>query len=400
MMASRPKGIGGWRRSGGVIGALIVTVALCAEPAEARTCTKEEIGVLIDNGSADLKRTNDRLAPRIDARLKELQKARGWSDQQRDEQVADLMSDATTKLLDREMNALITQLEVLGGDESPLPLCERVVELRQVLLRMQEIAEEKSRHVMARLDSALTGSRTAAAPPTSSASPSVPSPGSAPNTGSITRTGPGAWDTQTRPAPAPTPGPPTRLGPERRDATAPLASAPVPRAELPSAVLPQQETYSVQEIAAAGQGFFGTITSGLTGAFDYAFQKMGRPSGYVLGNEGGGAFLAGVRYGKGELHIKGMPPRTVYWRGPTIGYDVGAAGSKLMVLVYNVRSPAEIYESFVGVDGSAYLVGGVGLTFLTNGRKVMAPIRTGLGLRLGANIGYLKFSENASWNPF
>ena len=159
-------------------------------------------------------------------------------------------------------------------------------------------------------------------------------------------------------------------------------------------------SYSREEIFAAGGGFFGKSSSGLAGVLDFAFQKAGRPSGYILGDEGGGAFLAGVRYGEGLLHLKGQPPEKVYWRGPSLGYDIGAAGSRLMVLVYNVRDPEEVFASFGGVDGSAYSVGGVGVTFLTNGKRAMAPIRSGLGLRFGANIGYLKFSHKPSWNPF
>jgi hypothetical protein len=159
-------------------------------------------------------------------------------------------------------------------------------------------------------------------------------------------------------------------------------------------------TFAREEVFAAGQGFFGKISSGLASVLDFAFQKAGRPSGYILGDEGGGAFLAGVRYGQGQLHLKGRSPQTVYWRGPSIGYDIGAAGSRLMVLVYNVRDPEELFANFGGVDGSAYFVGGVGVTFLTNGKKAMAPIRSGIGLRFGANIGYLKFSHRPSWNPF
>ena len=159
-------------------------------------------------------------------------------------------------------------------------------------------------------------------------------------------------------------------------------------------------TYSRDEVFSAGQGFFGKISSGLASVLDFAFQQAGQPSGYILGDEGGGAFLAGVRYGQGQLHLKGRPPQLVYWRGPSIGYDVGAAGSRLMVLVYNIRDPEEVFANFGGVDGSAYFVGGVGVTFLTNGKKAMAPIRSGIGLRFGANIGYLRFSHKPSWNPF
>ena len=133
---------------------------------------------------------------------------------------------------------------------------------------------------------------------------------------------------------------------------------------------------------------------------NYTFQRAGQPNGYILGSEGGGAFIAGLRYGKGTLHLKNGVRQRIYWRGPSLGYDFGAEGSRTMFLVYNVRTDADAMGRFTGVDGSAYLVGGVGITFLRSGDVVMAPIRTGLGLRLGANIVYLKFSRTAGWNPF
>jgi hypothetical protein len=130
------------------------------------------------------------------------------------------------------------------------------------------------------------------------------------------------------------------------------------------------------------------------------FQKQGRPNGYILGQEAGGAFVAGLRYGEGVLYTKDAGSRRVYWQGPSIGYDAGAEGSKVMMLVYNLRDPEEIYQRFGGVDGSAYLVGGVGVTFQKNDHVVIAPIRSGVGLRFGANIGYLKYTRSPTWNPF
>jgi len=159
-------------------------------------------------------------------------------------------------------------------------------------------------------------------------------------------------------------------------------------------------TYSSNEIINAGHKFFGTITQGLAGVIEYAFQQQGRPNGYILGQDAGGAFIAGVRYGEGILHTKDAGAHRVYWQGPSIGYDAGGDGSKVMVLVYNLRDPTDIYRRFGGIDGSAYVVGGVGLTFLKNGDIVTAPIRTGVGLRLGANIGYLKYTRAPTWNPF
>ncbi len=159
-------------------------------------------------------------------------------------------------------------------------------------------------------------------------------------------------------------------------------------------------TYSDDEILNAGHRFFGKITKGLAKVIAHVFKKSGRPNAYILGEEGGGALIAGLRYGEGTVYTKAGDKRRIYWQGPSIGYDFGAEGAKTMILVYNLRNINEIYQRFGGVDGSAYLVGGVGVTFQKRGRVVMAPIRTGIGLRLGANIGYLKYTRRPTWNPF
>jgi hypothetical protein len=161
-----------------------------------------------------------------------------------------------------------------------------------------------------------------------------------------------------------------------------------------------EKTFSRNEIVDAGHRFFGVITQGLATVIEHAFERQGRPNGYILGQDAGGAFIAGLRYGEGVLYTKDAGAYKVFWQGPSIGYDAGGDGSKVMVLVYNLRDPSDIYRRFAGVDGSAYMVGGVGLTFQKNGDLVTAPIRTGVGLRLGANIGYLKYTRVPTWNPF
>ncbi len=163
---------------------------------------------------------------------------------------------------------------------------------------------------------------------------------------------------------------------------------------------PADGTFSMREINEAGHQFFGSISQGLASVIEHAFRKKGRPNGYILGEDVGGAFVAGLRYGEGRLYTKDAGTHKVYWQGPSVGYDAGAEGSKVMVLVYNMRDPSEMYNRFAGVDGSAYVVGGVGLTFLSNNDVVLAPIRSGIGLRLGANIGYLKYTRRPTWNPF
>jgi hypothetical protein len=159
-------------------------------------------------------------------------------------------------------------------------------------------------------------------------------------------------------------------------------------------------TYSSEEIVDAGHRFFGGVSKELAKVVEYAFSKQGRPNGYILGEEAGGAVIAGLRYGEGRLYTKSFGVHRIYWQGPSLGYDFGAEGSKTLILVYNLGDVNQIYNRFAGVDGSAYLVGGAGVTFQTYDDVVLAPIRSGVGLRLGANVGYLKYTRTPTWNPF
>jgi hypothetical protein len=163
---------------------------------------------------------------------------------------------------------------------------------------------------------------------------------------------------------------------------------------------PPSDGYSQNEIIDAGGRFFGSVSKGLASVVEYTFQKSGRPNGYILGEDAGGAFVAGLRYGRGKLYTKDAGSFPIYWQGPSIGYDFGGEGSKTMVLVYNLRDPGQIFDRYAGVQGSAYIVGGVGVQFLSHGNVTLAPIRSGIGLRLGANIGYLKYTPSPTWNPF
>jgi len=161
-----------------------------------------------------------------------------------------------------------------------------------------------------------------------------------------------------------------------------------------------RSTYSEDEILRTGHKFFGSVSKGLASVVEYAFQQAGRPNGYILGEDAGGAFVAGLRYGEGTLYMRDGYTRRVYWQGPSLGYDFGAEGSKTMVLVYNLRHPDELFARYGGVQGSAYLVGGVGIQFQKRDNVTLAPIRSGLGVRLGANVGYLKYTRRPTWNPF
>lgn len=157
--------------------------------------------------------------------------------------------------------------------------------------------------------------------------------------------------------------------------------------------------YEQNEIVSAGHSFFGAVSKGLASAVEYAFKSQGRPNGYILGEDAGGAFVVGLRYGEGKLFTKDAGVHKVYWQGPSLGYDAGAEGSKTMVLVYNMYEPGDLYHRFAGAEGSAYLVGGVSVQFQTYGHVTLAVIRSGVGVRLGANVGYSKYSRSPTWNP-
>ncbi len=185
---------------------------------------------------------------------------------------------------------------------------------------------------------------------------------------------------------------------------APVQQAPVQQAPMQQAPPPQRapapSTYGPDELVGAGHKFFGNVSRGLASIIERAVSQWGLPNGYVLGEEGSGAFVAGLRYGEGTLYTKNAGDLRVYWQGPSVGFDWGGDGARTMTLVYNLPSTNAIYQRFAGVDGSAYIVGGFGMTALTANGIVLVPIRSGIGLRLGANIGYLKFTPRATWNPF
>lgn len=160
------------------------------------------------------------------------------------------------------------------------------------------------------------------------------------------------------------------------------------------------ETYTREETLAAAEKFFGGTTQGLAKAVEKAFSELGAPNAYIAGSEGSGAFVVGLRYGEGQLFYKGGGSTPVYWQGPSVGWDFGGNASKVFTLVYNLHWTRDIYQKFPGIDGSLYVVAGVGLNYLRSGDITVAPIRTGVGLRAGANVGYLTFTRKQSWNPF
>ncbi len=159
-------------------------------------------------------------------------------------------------------------------------------------------------------------------------------------------------------------------------------------------------TFSTEEIMSQGHEFFGKASRSFAKAVEFAFQKQGRPTAYIVGEEGSGAFIGGLRYGEGTIYYKDGTKQKIFWQGPSIGWDFGGNGSRSLTLVYNSQSPEDLFARFGGVEGSAYLIGGIGVNFQKHDDIVLAPIRTGVGARLGANIGYVKYSAKPTWNPF
>jgi hypothetical protein len=158
--------------------------------------------------------------------------------------------------------------------------------------------------------------------------------------------------------------------------------------------------YSSGEIVANGHRFFGSVSRGLADIVEEATRRWGKPNGYVLGQEASGAFIGGLRYGEGIMYTRNAGDLKVFWQGPSLGLDAGADGDRTMMLVYNLPSKEAIFRRYGGLDGSAYLVGGFGMTALVNEDVYVVPIRSGIGARLGLNVSYLKFTPSSTWNPF
>jgi hypothetical protein len=172
---------------------------------------------------------------------------------------------------------------------------------------------------------------------------------------------------------------------------------------LPFAPAPasaQSGTYTADEVILEGNAFFGGVTEGLASIVERAVGQYGLPNGYILGQEGSGAFFGGLRYGEGALHTKNAGQHAIFWQGPSIGPDIGGSGDRVMMLVYNLPDLSAMYQRFIGIAGTAHVVAGFGMTVLGRDGIFVVPIVSGVGARLGINIGYLKFTGQPTWNPF
>jgi hypothetical protein len=358
--------------------------------AHAASCTAEQFAAAVDKSGAQLRAFNGEALPKLQAKLKQLKDKKGWDE----EKALGAVRDDRTGKFDEQAEDLIVKIDQLGRPpEKGEPDCAKLAELEAAGLELLAVMKAKSTYTLAKLDGELAGGgkqataepkvaepKTAAPDPTSAADSTPPKP--------VAKATAQKWATQTKPHPA------TRV-----ESDVPTME-PGPTVAMLEPLGPEEAGYNIDEIREISRGFFGTISTELGSVLEYAFSSAGRPDGYVLGTEGGGAFLAGLRYGSGKLYMRAGGSSDIYWHGPSIGTDIGASGSRTMFLIYRVHAPEALYRQFTGIDGSAYFIGGVGITFLKGGPVTMAPIRTGLGFRIGANIGYIRFTPRPTWNPF
>ncbi|CAA2138683.1 DUF1134 domain-containing protein [Hyphomicrobium sp. ghe19] len=393
--------------------ALAASLAVAGQAAAAEPCTTKDFAAAIDQSGASLRTLTLEAQPKLQERMQRYRAALNLSDTDYENVALDAIQDATLDDLDQKSSALLLRVDSLGRvPEGVQPDCAKLQELHAAADELNTVIKSKSDYMLKRLDEKIAEAQRNAQPqkPVASAAPAAPSkpvqntPQSpAPSAAPKAKKSPPP-EVAAKAAPAPSEGwtastkPNNASGPPVVAMTQPNEGLPFP----PPAPLPPAEGgYTIDEIRDATRGFFGTVSTSLAGVIEHAFKQYGRPTAYVLGIEGGGAFLAGLRFGQGNLFMRSQPVvKKVYWHGPSLGTDFGASGSRTLFLIYNMDDPAALYRNFTGIDGSAYFVGGVGLTVLKGGPVIMAPIRSGVGMRLGANVGYLGFTEKPTWNPF
>jgi hypothetical protein len=379
---------------------LLVSVAL---PSEAANCTAKDFADAVDQSGASLRALTLAAQPKLQERMRRYQAAKKLSDTDFENMALDAIQDATLDAFDQKSSTLILTVDSLGRvPEGTEPDCAKLEQVKAAAAELNAVIKAKSDYMLKRLDEKIAEAERQPSPPrkTDAAANASSSSSDTSATKSVANAAKATPPSPPHPAqPAAKPGWAATTTPESNSSPPPMAMK-EPDVN-PAPLTPEEDGYSLDEIRDATRGFFGTISTNLASVIEYAFKQSGRPTAYVLGTEGGGAFLAGLRYGEGTLYMRSRKDvRKVYWHGPSVGTDFGASGSRTLFLIYRMHEPDEIYRNFTGIDGSAYFVGGVGLTLLKGGQVIMAPIRSGVGMRLGANLGYLRFTDHPTWNPF
>lgn len=374
-------------------------VMAAATPAKA-ACTAKDFATAVDQSAASLRTLTNEFQPKLKESLRRYQEAKGLPQAEADDAALDVIQDPKLATYDDKISDLILKIDTLGRVKDDAGAdCAKLEEVKAASKELLVVMRSKSDFMLAELDAMVRDAEGKRAADTAKPAPPPPEPAKRPDVA----------------AKAPAPAPPeaekrsepktaARPRPENWSATTTPSDAykaAPPNSDGGGFMSPSEDGYTIDEIREATRGFFGTVSTSLASVIEHAFKLSGRPTAYVLGTEGGGAFLAGLRYGEGTLYMRNVPEkRKVYWHGPSLGYDVGADGGRTLFLIYRLPAPDDLFRGYTGINGSAYLVGGVGITFLKGGDVIMAPIRSGIGLRLGANIGYLSFTDTPTWNPF
>jgi hypothetical protein len=222
--------------------------------------------------------------------------------------------------------------------------------------------------------------------------------------GSMAATGPAASHSEAMPVaparddPAPPPASSPAVPIEQPPGTQPIPAA--SPAEIQARESARGGTYEEGDVMGAAEGVFGRGAAGLAGLIEKIFKEQGRPNAYIAGREAGGAVVVGLRYGSGTMFHKIEGQSKVFWTGPSVGFDLGANAAKTFILVYNLDDSHDLYKRFPAAEGDVYVIGGFTASYLRRGNIVLIPIRLGVGWRLGANLGYMRFSEKGRWLPF
>ncbi len=387
-----------------VLGAILALFMWSADhyPAAAN-CTAADFASAVDRSGASLRAESLATQPKLQDRMRRYQAAKGLSDGDYEAAAIEAILDKRLEELDAKSSELLLKIDGLGRvPDGKEPNCAELDEIKALSSELLVVVRTKSEYMLARLDAKLaeSGEKKPAAiavqrkpeerppekpaekqPEKQTAKPDEPKPEKSAKAAAE------PWDTKT----------------ESHDAYVPppAADASGPAFAPDAAMAAEGDGYSIDEIRDATRGFFGTVSTNLASVIEHAFKTTGRPTAYVLGTEGGGAFLAGLRFGDGTLYMRNSPgTRKVWWHGPSLGTDFGASGTRTMFLIYKLTDQEALFRTYTGIDGSAFLVGGVGMTVLKGGDVIMAPIRSGLGLRVGASIGYVRFTAQPTWNPF
>ena len=363
------------------------------------TCPASDVAAAVDQSGAALRAFTLETQPKLSERMRRYRDVNKLPETGYEDAALDAIQDSKLSELDSHSGELLLKIDSMGravdGDDAN---CAKIEDINAASKDLLGVMREKSAYMIAKLDTQIAetggGKETAKVVPKPEAKPepkleSKPEP--------IKDAKPAARAAETAPKP------PVNWNANTKPNDAFVPPAVAEAAPKPGDVFVGDDDagYSIDEIREATRGFFGTVSTSLASVIEHAFKTSGRPTAYVLGSEGGGAFLAGLRFGKGTLYLRNHPQtQEVYWHGPSIGTDFGASGSRTMFLIYSLHDSQTLFRSFTGVDGSAYFVGGVGITLLKGGEVLMAPIRAGLGFRVGANIGYVRFTDKPTWNPF